>query len=437
MCDAPATATAKEALAFTHFKGKRKLWELTNKILCPVIGTCMTTSEIRKLAAKVADKELARKSDYWLHSWVVSNCDSKHHLSVTVQKYLDKKFAAAIKRFGLLKSFDELKEVWQQHIERGASAEALWALLTHPLCDLSIQEMAYETIHMLSHQIGAGQRADLKRLHDAENELCELKQILDKSQQQAHHTITNKDRQLYDMQQIITELKMENIRLQTQVECQQEAKNSRGVEPQLKLLRNELASKEISFQTLDKQKLQWQEKLQESENNVFDLTQKLQQQEQETRVLEGFVKQSLSPCNDCDSDSCSDCPDLKGLKILCVGGLQRMTDQYRELVSRCNGEFSHHDGGIEDRRKRLDAMLWSADAVICTTDCISHDAYYRLKRFCKQHNKRHLFISSSGLSSFARAMDDVADGVNCISLSPPPLVRPGCKEGTSILYQLH
>ncbi|SDJ10607.1 hypothetical protein SAMN04488540_10521 [Ferrimonas sediminum] len=414
MCDAQTTATG--ALILSSFKGKRKLWELTSKLLCPVIGTCLTTTEIRKLAEKIADNEVARKSDYWLHTWVVSNCDSKHRLSVAVQKHLDRKFAAAIKRFGQVKCRDELKRVWQQHIERGASAEALWALLTHPLCDLPTQDMAYEAIHMLSHQIGAGQRADLKRLHDAEKELVALKKSLDKSQQKAHQTISDKDRQLQLMQQQLADLKAENLRLKehNQVLAQQDAPHNHS--SQLQQLRNELASKTSAVEVLDRQKVQWQQKLQASESNVLGLTQKLQQQQQETRALEGFVKQSLSPCNGCSADSCRDCPDLKGQKILCVGGLHRMTDQYRELVSRCNGEFSHHDGGVEDSRKRLDALLWSADAVICATDCISHDAYYRLKRFCKQHNKRHLFIPSSGLSSFAKAMDDVANEVSCISL---------------------
>ncbi|QFU24168.1 DUF2325 domain-containing protein [Shewanella eurypsychrophilus] len=409
MCDTPATGTQ----VFNRFKGKRKLWELSTKLLCPVIGTCLTTSEIRKLAEKIADKEQARKSDYWLHTWIVSNCDDKHHLSLTVQKHLDKKFAAAIKRFGQIKCRDELNHAWQQHIDRGASAEALWALLTHPLCDLTIQEMAYETIHMLSHQIGAGQRADLKRLHTVEKELLELKRALDKSQQKAHQTISSKERQLSEQQQLLAEIKAENQHLKEHCKRLEREGDNNAAASQLQQLHNELASKNISLEILDKQKLQWQQKLQNSEDNILGLTQKLQQQQQETRALEGFVKQSLPPCNGCSAASCIDCPDLKGLKILCVGGQQRMTEQYRELVSRCNGEFSHHDGGVEDRSKRLDAMLWSADAVICASDCISHDAYYRLKRFCKQHNKRHLFIPSSGISSFAKAMDDVANDISC------------------------
>jgi hypothetical protein len=90
--------------------------------------------------------------------------------------------------------------------------------------------------------------------------------------------------------------------------------------------------------------------------------------------------------------------------VLCVGGRQRLIEQYRKLVVRCNGRFEHYDGGKEDNRQRLDALLSSADAVVCATDSVSHDAYYRLKRFCKKVEKPHVFMRGSGVSSFTRAI---------------------------------
>jgi hypothetical protein len=74
------------------------------------------------------------------------------------------------------------------------------------------------------------------------------------------------------------------------------------------------------------------------------------------------------------------------------------------MVTRCNGRFEHYDGGVEDNRQRLDSLLSSADAVVCATDSVSHDAYYRLKRFCKRHAKPHVFVRGSGISSFTRAL---------------------------------
>jgi hypothetical protein len=54
-------------------------------------------------------------------------------------------------------------------------------------------------------------------------------------------------------------------------------------------------------------------------------------------------------------------------------------------------------------------MLAAADAVVCPADCVSHDAYYRVKRFCKRHGKPCVLLNGSGLSAFARALERVAD----------------------------
>jgi hypothetical protein len=78
------------------------------------------------------------------------------------------------------------------------------------------------------------------------------------------------------------------------------------------------------------------------------------------------------------------------------------------LVLRCNGRFEHHDGGLEDSRRRLETKLAAADAVICPTDCVSHDAYYRTKRLCKRHGKPCILLNGSGLSPFARALQSLA-----------------------------
>lgn len=128
----------------------------------------------------------------------------------------------------------------------------------------------------------------------------------------------------------------------------------------------------------------------------------------DARTLEAIASRSLSPCESCGSDSCLECPDLKGQKVLCVGGHPKLIEQFRQLVERSNGEFSHHDGGREDSRKRLDALLWAADTVICAADHVSHDAYYRMKKFCKQNQKRHFYLSNASLTAFARTLSQAA-----------------------------
>ncbi|MDV6343999.1 DUF2325 domain-containing protein [Nitrosomonas sp. Is37] len=53
---------------------------------------------------------------------------------------------------------------------------------------------------------------------------------------------------------------------------------------------------------------------------------------------------------------------------------------------------------------RLPEMINSADAAICPTDCVSHAAYYQLKRLCKRHGKPCLLFKGKGIASFASAL---------------------------------
>ncbi len=66
-------------------------------------------------------------------------------------------------------------------------------------------------------------------------------------------------------------------------------------------------------------------------------------------------------------------------------------------------ELAHHDGGLEDRHSVLDASLAAADLVICQTGCISHNAYWKVKDFCKRTGKRCVFVENPSTSSLARA----------------------------------
>ena len=60
-----------------------------------------------------------------------------------------------------------------------------------------------------------------------------------------------------------------------------------------------------------------------------------------------------------------------------------------------------YDGGQNDAFSRLSEMINRADAAVCTTDCVSHATYYRLKRLCKRNGKPCLLFKGNAISSFA------------------------------------
>jgi hypothetical protein len=93
---------------------------------------------------------------------------------------------------------------------------------------------------------------------------------------------------------------------------------------------------------------------------------------------------------------------MKEKSILCVGGRTKSIANYRDLVEREGAKFAHHDGGIEENANLLTASLAAADLVICQTGCISHNAYWRVKDFCKRTGKQCVFIENPSVSSFDR-----------------------------------
>jgi hypothetical protein len=160
-----------------------------------------------------------------------------------------------------------------------------------------------------------------------------------------------------------------------------------------------------------------QGRIETTERRRAEVTAQLADREACLQALEGLLAaRALGPACDCDED-CEHCAlddaatgggiDLCGKRILCVGGRGSLNAHYRALVERCNGELLRHDGGLEDSRVRLEALLASADAVICPVDSVSHDACLRTKRFCKQHAKPCVLMQRSGIGAFARALSQL------------------------------
>lgn len=396
--------------------GRRKLWDIPHKYHCPVIGTCLSVEELRRVASRFLLRGDAPSTDYEIHVTFVGAAESKNLLSLATHKTLERKYRSVVERFAKAREPDALRALWAEFLARGEVPAALWALMTHPKADHGVLNRAYEEVHMLSHQLGAGQRADLKRLAETRSELETLKRDFDALHNRLRRQAEDREGQIQELERTLTERNGELARV---VERERELKGRlaalEGGLPARRIAELEvgLAALKIELVARQREIESRQEVLDQAQQRIEEQASALREARAENQALERLVSERLAEaaaehCEDCPNLECARRADLAGRLVLCVGGRLTHVRELSRLVARCNGRFDHHDGGLEDRDRRLESLLAGADAVICATDFVSHSAYYRTKQFCKRHDKPHVLLPRSGLSAFALALERVA-----------------------------
>ncbi|MGF1642295.1 MAG: DUF2325 domain-containing protein [Thiotrichales bacterium] len=384
-----------------------KLWDLEHKFHCPVIGTCLSFDELKKIARK-AGYGGRQFEEYDLHVEAVGIAESRNAISKAMQKLLDQKYARWLNRFAEARTPERLLELWREHRDRGEVAGALWAIMTHRAADPDTRHLAYRDVHMLSHQVGAGIAADVRRRGDLERENAALRQEAVRTARQYADTLAERDAQIREQQQELKTTRralVELERLRSTLAALESGAALRELRTQVAEQAEALAKLQLEAQRVAR--------LEDAHQALLEAHASVQQQAETLREERDALERLMtpaSPCSTCDhSELCSDI-DLAGRSVLCVGGRTAVFAQYREVVERFGGRFMLHDGGREENLARLPELLNAADAVICAADCVSHNAYYRLKRHCKQSQKPCVMLKHSGLAGFAAGVARLAMG---------------------------
>ncbi len=385
-----------------------RLWELEHKLLCPVIGTCLSMEEVRKLARKQGVVP-ANASDYDAHVGVVSHCKNRNPVSETVQQILDRRHALWVGRFAKAKTESAARDMWQAALDRGEAAGAMWGAITCRVATRDMWQRIYEDIHMLSHQVGAGVRADLARIAALEGEIGQLQGQIKRGAQRADAELAARNARVRHLEQALAaaeERGRENENLRKRLH---EAHSGQGLAD----LERRLALAEERAEALNRHAGRaeaLEERLLALKAENRKLAESLQLAAKERDALERLLDETPS-CADCGMDNaCPARPEFDGRRLLCVGGRTNLQPQYRSLVEKAGGQFIFHDGGREEALSRLPELLGQADAVICPADCVGHPAYYQLKRHCKQAGKPCVMLRGSGLASFADGLQRLAAG---------------------------
>ena len=376
---------------------RRRLWDLPHHTHCPVVGVCLPLHVLRAQVNKALGGQ-AMADDYEIHVGAVAECGCKNKLSVALQKLLEQRYATAVMRFKPAKTAREVAQMWTKAIDDGDVAGAFWAALTHPRCDTILQEVVCRDMHMLQHQAGAVVRTDLTKFKAVVAENAVLARELGRVQERITKVLAEKS------------LEIEKLRAaQMQSQAQIISKDSQISFITADLTNFKAGVPELEARTRLQKKVELLEQRQsEQQALISDLRQQLLSKA-ETEAANAEVAANTHQANQAGQTKrvIPIVVQLEQKSILCVGGRVGNVASYRAAVERVGGRFAHHDGGVEDNQHLLDASLAAADMVICQTGCISHNAYWRVKDFCKRTGKQCVFVENPSVSSLARGLEQL------------------------------
>jgi hypothetical protein len=181
---------------------RTKIWEFSTNLHCSIIGTCLSTAELRQTLARLG---VARGewTDHDLHHSGVSLAAKHDQAAKQLHKALDRRHKLAISQFGKARTEAELTTLWRDAVKRGDIPGAYWALLTHHATTPALVRTAFGEVHMLSHLVGAANRADIRRLCELEQRNAELEGKLDRQQQALRQAVVTRDATIRELREAL------------------------------------------------------------------------------------------------------------------------------------------------------------------------------------------------------------------------------------------
>lgn len=389
-------ACAVEAALAPRGSRRRRLWELPGAAHCPVIGVCLPIKRLRRLVDKVAGG-LVVADDYEVHCGAIADSKHRSRTAEALQRALDEGHAQALRQSSRCRTTQDLRHWWQTESTQGDLAGALWATLTHPRCDVPLEEAVLRDVHMLQHQLGAAERAEAQHLQSLMHENAVLARELGAAQQRSTRVAQEQALKIDQLQAQAVQLRAALIGRDTLVgQLREELQALVASVPGLK-----------SRAALGRMNQQQGERLNALEQALQRERALTEHQRERALIAEGRLEaltaESSTPLRAQLPADLSPVP-LDDRAVLCVGGRPASVPIYRALVEEAGARFLHHDGGEEDNPAQLDATLAAADLVICQTGCVSHDAYWRVKDHCKRTGKQCVFVEQPSRSSFRQAL---------------------------------
>ena len=370
---------------------RTKIWEFSQNLHCSIIGTCLSTAELRQTLTRLG---LAQSdwTDHDLHHKAVSLAGKHDQAAKLLHKALDRRHKLSINQFGKARTEAALTALWRDAVKRGDIPGAYWAVLTHPATTQALVRVVFGEVHMLSHLVGAANRADIRRLCDLEQRCAELETKLSRQQEALHQAVITRDADINDLRQSLRQrLAGEAPAGETQAGAGDETAALRALSADLEKL---LAAENRRRAGVEARLAQTRDELARERTARGGLKAEAESLRTELAAIEA----------DLQPDQATPPPRMDGLSLLYVGGRPNQVVHLRALSESRGAELLHHDGGIEHHRDLLAGLTSRADIVLFPVDCVSHIAALTLKRLCRQTGKRFIPLRSASTTSFLAAL---------------------------------
>jgi len=393
---------------------RTRLADLDANFGCSIIGTCLRTTELRKLVAKFKNLGGHAATDLEVHHAAVELAVEAGAGAKALTKLLDDRYAPVIQRFRSAKSAESVSALWAEAMKAGEIAGAYWSVMTHPCSTPELRKRAFGDVHMLSHLVGAANRADIRQLVALERENAELKEKTERQQSRLREINVQH-------QEIVQQLtnKVLNLACRLHIESEDDA----GFAGELSALRNAVQDKQREASLHASRR----EEAERSLAVYREQMRRLQAKYDQAMVLVSELQVELGAMERQFEDApklhtgTSGLGAMAGRRLVYVGGRPSSTVAIRNLCERAGIDLTVHDGGIEDRKGLLAAAVPGAALVLFPVDCVDHDSVGTLKRLCQRHGVNFVPLRSAGVASFVSALTTHA--VDSTMAGGPPASR--------------
>jgi Uncharacterized protein conserved in bacteria (DUF2325) len=370
---------------------RSKIWQLAESLHCSIIGTCLSNAELRDVLMRLGVAGVEGADEHALHVLGVMLASRPEAGGKLLQKALDRRHGLSIKSFGRAKDEDALRLLWEDSAQRGDIPGAYWALLTHPAATEALVKKAFQHVHMLSHLVGAANRADIRRLRQLEEQNSALMEKVNRQQKQLRDGFTSRDGMIRQLNELLGRQLARSSEQATGPKVREEVATLTSV---ITDLNRRLGQETTRRQRLEQRLSALSAALKQMEAAFRRAEDERDAARADLEVFEDHMSGLLEP-----NGGNGRTLDLSGRTILYVGGRSHQIPQLRALVERTGARFLHHDGGKEQSASLLPGLVSRADVLYFPIDCVSHDAVATIKRLCRQLEKPYRPLRTASLAA--------------------------------------